>query len=185
MTSMDASEPSAVAAPAAPAPSLADGTRRSLDPQVVDLERDVGLIVTVCTSGGLLIALAILLLAADLPRWLLPILPCAWTAVTAALVWHTFRWPQIQYRHTSYRVDAQGIEIARGVLWRSIINVPVSRVQHTDVSQGPLQRRYGLGTLTIYTAGTTYARVDLQGLSHPTALAIRDHLLPRRSDDGV
>jgi len=182
---MDASEPSPAAAPAAPPPFPADGSRRRLDPQVVDLERDVGLIVTVCTSGGLLIAMGIPLLATDVPRWLLTILPLAWTAVTAALIWQTFRWPQIQYRHASYRVDAQGIEIARGVVWRSIVHVPVSRVQHTDVSQGPLQRRYGLGTLTIYTAGTAYARVNLQGLSHASALAIRDHLLPRRSDDGV
>ena len=84
-----------------------------------------------------------------------------------------------------HRLDGQGIEIARGVICRSIVHVPVSRVQHTDVSQGPLQRRYGLGTLTIYTAGTEYARVNLHGLAHARALAIRDLLLPRRSDDGV
>ena len=182
---MDAAEPSPSAASAPPALSLADGTRRSLDPQVVDFERDVGLIVTVCTSGGLLLAIGILSLATDLPRWVLPLVLLAWAAVTAALLWQTFRWPQIQYRHASYRLDTLGIEIARGVIWRSIVHVPVSRVQHTDVSQGPLQRRYGLGTLTIYTAGTEYARVDLHGLAHARALAIRDHLLSRRSDDGV
>ncbi len=182
---MDVLEPSPPSAPAPPPPSLADGTRRSLDPQVVDLDRDVGLIVTVCTSGGLLLATGIMYLASDTPRWVFALFLLGWAAITAALIWQTFRWPQIQYRHASYRVDPQGIEIARGVVWRSIIHVPVSRVQHTDVSQGPLQRRYGLGTLTIYTAGTTYARVDLQGLSHATALAIRDHLLPRRTDDGV
>jgi uncharacterized protein len=182
---MDAAEPSPSVASAPPAPSLADGTRRSLDPHVVDLERDVGVIVTVCTSGGLLLAIGILYLATDPPRWVLPLVLFAWAAVAVALVWQTFSWPQIQYRHSSYRLDAQGIEIARGVVWRSIIHVPVSRVQHTDVSQGPLQRHYGLGTLTIYTAGTEYARVDLHGLAHARALAIRDHLLPRRSDDGV
>jgi membrane protein YdbS with pleckstrin-like domain len=182
---MSLPEESQSAASAPPARSLADGSRRSLDPQVVDLERDVGLIVTVCTSGGLLLAIGILSLATDPPRWILPLVLVAWAAVTAALVWQTFRWPQIQYHHASYRLDTLGIEIARGVIWRSIVHVPVSRVQHTDVSQGPLQRRYGLGTLTIYTAGTEYARVDLHGLAHARALAIRDHLLPRRSDDGV
>jgi membrane protein YdbS with pleckstrin-like domain len=58
-------------------------------------------------------------------------------------------------------------------------------VQHTDVSQGPLERRYGLGTRVIFTAGTDHARVDLKGLDHATALAIRDHLLPRGGDDAV
>ena len=182
---MDTPESSSPVATVPPAPTVADGTRRSLDPAVVDLDRDVGIIVTACTSGGSLIGIGILYLASDAQRWVFPLLLLAWAAVTAALVWHTFRWPEIEYRHASYRVDPLGIEIAYGVLWRSVIHVPVSRVQHTDVSQGPLQRRYGLGTLTIYTAGTEYARVNLPGLPHARALAIRDHLLPKRSDDGV
>jgi membrane protein YdbS with pleckstrin-like domain len=182
---MDVPETSPSTAPSPSPAFVADGIRRSLDPAVVDLDRDVGLIVTAFTSGGSLIAIGILYLASDAQRWLFPLLLLAWAALTAALVWHTFRWPGIEYRHASYRVDPLGIEIVRGVIWRSVIHVPVSRVQHTDVSQGPLQRRYGLGTLTIYTAGTEYARVDLHGLPHARALAIRDHLLPKRSDDGV
>jgi membrane protein YdbS with pleckstrin-like domain len=101
------------------------------------------------------------------------------------LVWMTVRWPEISYRHTFYRVDPHGIEIRRGVLWRRTISVPKSRVQHTDVSQGPLQRRYGLGTLVIYTAGTDHAKVELSGLSHARAMRIRDHLLPSGGDDAV
>ncbi len=63
--------------------------------------------------------------------------------------------------------------------------MPRSRVQHTDVSQGPLERSHGLGTLVIYTAGTEHARVELGGLDHGTALLIRDHLLPREENDAV
>jgi len=58
-------------------------------------------------------------------------------------------------------------------------------VQHTDVSQGPAERSYGLGTLSVFTAGTDHARVGLSGLDHATALAIRDHLLPREGADAV
>jgi membrane protein YdbS with pleckstrin-like domain len=82
-------------------------------------------------------------------------------------------------------VDASGILIRRGVFWRRVIHVPRSRVQHTDVSQGPLERGHGLGTLVIYTAGTDHARVDLHGLDHAAALAIRDHLLPGEGEDAV
>jgi membrane protein YdbS with pleckstrin-like domain len=71
------------------------------------------------------------------------------------------------------------------VVWRRVINVPRSRVQHTDVSQGPIERGSDLGTLVIFTAGTHYARVHLSGLTHATALRIRDHLLPGGSDDAV
>ena len=66
-----------------------------------------------------------------------------------------------------------------------MINVPRSRVQHTDVSQGPIERGFGLGTLVIYTAGTEHARVELHGLEHGTALHIRDHLLKSADADDV
>ena len=88
-------------------------------------------------------------------------------------------------RHASYRLDEQGIEIREGVIWRRVINVPRSRVQHIDVSQGPFERRYGIGTLAIYTAGVRHAMVALPGLDHARALRIRDFLLPERGDAGV
>jgi membrane protein YdbS with pleckstrin-like domain len=71
------------------------------------------------------------------------------------------------------------------VFWRTVVNVPRSRVQHTDVSQGPLERRFGLGALVVYTAGTDHARIDLGGLAYETAIALRDHLLPHERDDAV
>ena len=108
-----------------------------------------------------------------------------WAALNGAAAWHAQSWPAIAYRHSFYRVDARGIEIRRGVYWRTIINIPRSRVQHTDVSQGPLERTHDLGTLVIYTAGTDHSRVDLPGLAHVNALRIREHLLPREDNDAV
>jgi membrane protein YdbS with pleckstrin-like domain len=80
------------------------------------------------------------------------------------------------------------VDIRTGVVWRRIISVPRSRVQHIDVAQGPIERRYGLATLSIYTAGTGFAKVDLPGVPYPRAVRIRDHLLPGRehgADDGT
>jgi membrane protein YdbS with pleckstrin-like domain len=108
-----------------------------------------------------------------------------WLLGNGLLAWHGQRWQAIDYRHTRYRVDEQGLEIRRGVFWRVVVNVPRSRVQHTDVSQGPLERRYGLGTLAVYTAGTDHAKVTLSGLDHEVALRIREHLMPERGTDAV
>ena len=72
-----------------------------------------------------------------------------------------------------------GCEIRRGVVWRRIITVPLSRIQHSDVTQGPLQRAYGLATLTLYTAGTEHAKIDLHGLAFDTAMNIRQYLFER------
>ena len=66
-----------------------------------------------------------------------------------------------------------------------MIHVPRSRVQHTDVSQGPVERRFGLGTLVIYTAGTDYARVDLAGLDHGSPYAFAISSSPLETSDAV
>ena len=169
---------------------LADGLERSLDPRVVPLERIVGWITFAPLALVTFVGAAVLALAggaddAPLPWFAGAAVMGAWAAGAAALAVHTHRWPAISYRHSSYRLDDEGIEIRRGVFWQEIVNVPRSRVQHTDVSQGPLERRYGLGTLVIYTAGTDHARVALSGLDHGLALQIREHLLPRESGDAI
>ena len=106
-------------------------------------------------------------------------------AVFAVFALWCLWWPAVRYRHASYRVAERGLWIRRGVVWRSEISVPRSRVQHTDVSQGPLQRRFDLATLVLHTAGTQHAAVSLGGLEHAAALAIRDYLIEGGADDAV
>ena len=64
--------------------------------------------------------------------------------------------------------------------------MPLARVQHTDVHQGPLMRRFGLAKLIVHTAGTENSAVELNGLSFATAQRLRDALVENRGDiDGV
>lgn len=166
--------------------SVADGQEHALDPRVVPLERVTGAmllaVMAVASLTGLLVAWFV---DDDRPAWLGWALTLSWPTMMTAAAWQVFSWPPRAYRHTSYRVDDRGIEIRRGVFWRAVINVPKSRVQHIDVSQGPVERRFGLGTLVLYTAGTDHAKVELAGLEHGRALAIRAHLLPSGSNDAV
>jgi uncharacterized protein len=182
-------EPAAADAPPTPAapalPPIADGVVHRLDPRVVPFDRLVGMIVTGCISLALLITISIVIANGTVRGWRIALVLGSVLVVSALLAWVTYVWPPIDYRRVSYRVDADGIEIHWGVFWRSVISVPRSRVQHIDVSQGPLQRSYGLGTLRIYTAGTEHAQVDLPGLDHTRALRIRDALLPKQDDDAV
>ena len=134
---------------------------------------------------GALMFLAIRILSERTPFWLFALQLGVWLVLVLLGLWHAVRWPAVAYKHTSYRVDDQGIEIRKGVYWRVVINVPRSRVQHIDVSQGPIERRYGLGTLVIYTAGSDHAKVELEGLEHGRALRIREHLLPSGAGDAV
>jgi hypothetical protein len=96
---------------------------------------------------------------------------------SALLLWAALGLPRVEHRHARWRVDESGLEIHRGIFWRREITIPRARVQHTDVRQGPLQRRYGIATLVIHTAGTHAASCELPGLSVPIAKWLRDVLI--------
>ena len=115
-------------------------------------------------------------------RYLWPALPVAIVLVGGALSWF---WPPAVYRHLRFGVDGDGIVIQRGVWFRSHIALPRVRIQHTDVSQGPLQRRFGVGTLKFYTAGSLHTKIELPGLAHGEAIELRDALLAEGRDSGV
>lgn len=159
---------------------------RQLDPRVIPQQRLIGrlraLAVSAITFAWLLVALVA---ADDLAPWGRIALGASWVIAMAGLAWFAEAWPARVYAHTRYQLDQDGLRIARGVYWRTVTHVPRSRVQHTDVSQGPLERRYGLGTLIVYTAGTDHAKVALAGLAHETAVRLRDDLRLDRSDDVV
>jgi membrane protein YdbS with pleckstrin-like domain len=168
----------------AEADSIADGVARALDPRWIVVQRLWAAIVIAVLSVISLAGVMILWIASQ-TWWLGLLLMPLWLAVMAALGWHMYRWPAISYRFESYRLDGVSFEILRGVYWRTVTNVPKSRVQHTDVSQDPIERRHGLGTLVVYTAGTQHSKVSLSGLDFTVAQRIRTYLLPSDQSDAV
>jgi membrane protein YdbS with pleckstrin-like domain len=170
---------------AEPVPDPFDGVERPLDPRALPLERTVCRIVTGVVAGGSGAVLVPVALLGPLPDWLKALLGGAWLVLAVLLAWWSQRWPPLEHRHAAWSVDATGLSIRRGVWWRHVIRVPRSRVQHIDVTQGPLERRHGLGTLVVHTAGTEHAQVPLRGLDHALALRLRDHLLPQGGGDAV
>jgi membrane protein YdbS with pleckstrin-like domain len=156
-----------------------------LDPRFIALQR-ASRWITVAILGLLSMPLVVVQVLATAHRGFPGFWPSiAWMSAVGLLGWWAHAWPPVVFRHASYELAPDGIEIRRGVFWRFVTNVPRSRVQHTDVSQGPLERHFGLGTLVIYTAGTDAASVDLPGLAHERALELRDRLLPGATDDAV
>ncbi len=97
------------------------------------------------------------------------------------LVWAGLIYPGFAYRHASWRLSELGLDIRRGVWWRHRIVVPRSRIQHSDIEQGPLQRGFGIATLIIHTAGTKNSSIRLEGLAVKTAETVRDTLVSELS----
>lgn len=159
-----------------------------LDPHQIAVDQISSLISTLITVLiGLVLALAAIvsLAARGASLWLILIIAGAVLALAAALFALAVHWPRLKFRNTTWRLAESGLEIRRGVLWKHQISVPLARVQHADVSQGPLQRRFDLGTLTVHTAGTQNASVALEGLNHAAAIQMRDALIRQRKASDV
>lgn len=94
------------------------------------------------------------------------LLPLAWWTVLVAprRRWAAWGWA---------RADDE-LHVAWGVWTQVHTIVPLSRVQHIDVSQGPLERANGVARLIVHTAGTAYATVVLPGITRDTAEHLRD-----------
>lgn len=84
---------------------------------------------------------------------------------------------------TRWRLDAQGLGLRRDLMWQTETQVPVSRVQHLDLRRGPLERRAGLATLIVHTAGTRLSAVTVSGLDDADAERLRDTLAHQLDQD--
>lgn len=86
------------------------------------------------------------------------------------------RIPLTRYNARGYQMGADRLRVVRGLMFRSDTVVPFGRVQHIDVHQGPLERFFGIATLTLHTAGNHNASVSLPGLGEPLARDMREQI---------
>lgn len=86
------------------------------------------------------------------------------------------RVPSQRYNARGYQISADRLRVVRGLLFRSDTVVPFGRVQHIDVDQGPLERFFGIATLTVHTAGNHNASVSLPGLGDDLAREMREEI---------
>jgi len=102
------------------------------------------------------------------------VLPAFWIAGIA---------PKRRWRAWGYRAGESDLELAHGVWTQVRTLVPLDRVQHIDISQGPLERAFAVCRLVLHTAGTAHSLVVLPGLSRATAERMRDEIRARIGEE--
>jgi len=105
---------------------------------------------------------------------ILSIVAIAAVPLLIGLVWF---WPKWSFRRWGYLIGPKLIELRHGVIWQSSVMVPMSRLQHVDMQRGPLERKVGLASLILHTAGTQDATHTIPGLDFQTASQLRDQLI--------
>jgi uncharacterized protein len=90
--------------------------------------------------------------------------------------------PGLRWRRWRYEIRPDEVDLQRGIFWISRTLVPLARIQHVDTRQGPLQRRFGLSTVVLYTAAGPN---QIPELSTPIAERARDRIaeLTREQDE--
>ena len=100
----------------------------------------------------------------NIPSVVVPIL-----AIAAA-----FFIPRRRYRRLRYRLTDRMLHSVRGWMVHTDTLVPFVRVQHLDVTRGPLDKLFGTASLVVHTAGTHNSVVKVDGLAPDRAAEIRD-----------
>jgi len=157
---------------------------RRLDPQSVHVGRLTGAIWVAAIGLASLLGFGVtwLIDPPELPIWI--VLGATWVLL-GLFAWLAWVLPEKRFRYTRYRLDELGLLIHRGRMFHSELGVLRSRIQHSDVSQGPIQRAYGLATLSISTAGSDEGEIGLTGIPIGEARRLRAELTGLVGDDVV
>ena len=83
---------------------------------------------------------------------------------------HLIVMPRFRYAFHRWETNPVAVYAQQGWLTRARVLIPISRVQVIDTVAGPLERMFGLATLTVTTASSA-GTVRVEGL--PTELAQR------------
>ena len=105
----------------------------------------------------------------DVSFWITP-------AAVLALCLLTFFLEIRGFSIKGYALRQHDISYKSGLLFFSMTSVPFNRIQHCEVSQGPLGRLFDLATVKVYTAGGSTSDLSIGGIKKEEAHKLRDHI---------
>ncbi|MCF2901787.1 PH domain-containing protein [Pseudoalteromonas sp. OFAV1] len=88
-----------------------------------------------------------------------------WLAILPVLVVISLSYNYFSVRAKGVAVREHDIAFKRGLIWQQVTLLPISRVQHTEIHRGPIERKLGLATLRLYSAGGMSADLHISGLT--------------------
>jgi membrane protein YdbS with pleckstrin-like domain len=84
-----------------------------------------------------------------------------------------------------YAVRDHDVIVQTGIFWRKETIQPIVRIQHVEQAQGPLEKRFGLYTLKLFSAGTGHVTFQIPGLSARTAARLKRFLLEKTQSNAA
>lgn len=94
-------------------------------------------------------------------------------------------WPTLAWERWGYQLREGDLLVRRGIWVTRITAIPLGRVQHVDLRQGPVERWLSLSGVAVSTASGLGADGVIPGLELEDAVALRDRLVAVRGDAGL
>jgi hypothetical protein len=88
-------------------------------------------------------------------------------------------WPLISVPRIGYAVRDKDIIYKAGVFWQTVTAIPFNRIQHVEKSSTPLDRRFDVATLQLFTAGGSGGDLKIHGLPAQLAENLRVFILEK------
>jgi len=106
-------------------------------------------------------------------------------AIFVLVMFFVALWIPAFQRSLAYVIDDEGVHMRMGVFWKRRATVPYRKITNVDITEGPLQRRYGIASVNVQTAGAGgaqggHAEARLVGVAG--AEKIRERILARMRD---
>jgi len=90
-----------------------------------------------------------------------------------------FAWPAISVPRLAYAIRDKDILYKSGVFWQTVTAIPFNRIQHVEKSSTPLDRRFDIATLQLFTAGGSRGDLKIHGLSAQAAENLRVFIIEK------
>ena len=75
-----------------------------------------------------------------------------------------------------YALREHDIIHKHGVFFRTVTTIPFNRMQHCEISRGPVENAFGLATLRVFTAGGSSSDLSIEGLPVEEAQRVKEFI---------
>lgn len=162
-----------------------DGLPTVEEVDFIPLERDYLMVerISLAIAMGILLAIGLSLFL-SIERLHDPVLILSAVVLFGIFVTMNVVAIQINYKYSGYAIREKDLLYRSGWLHRKTRIVLISRIQHVSVQSGPLDRRFGLASVSVFTAGSAAADFTIKGIKEETAQKIKTWVSAETKEDG-
>lgn len=144
--------------------------REHLDPRALRVWR-----INEAIQSTILLGFCVAVSAAMTRFTALPLIVDLLPTLTAAVIWglSVVVIPTIRWKNWRYEIGDLEVDLQRGVWTITRTRIPMARIQHVDTRRGPLEQRFGLAAVVLYTAAGAN---EIPALALPIADEVRNRI---------